>query len=932
MRTFIRSLQRRLVLTFGVAVATIMVPSLTYAQQARASTATALDVFLACRHRRAFVESDLQKFCRLPLPTTRRTAAEAASQWAAVTPPSPDTLIRLRKDVLEQEVRRRAAAAAATGGRSTDLAHGQVVFLTGDTISSAVDTLLQVEVAARIRQMRDSLGISRVEVVAYRLADAHDLKASNRSAHVKGILHGAINTSASRPVELKDTVEPADTLLRNRVAIFARVPIIAANSETALEVVRFTPGGDDLTPGDRTLVGTSADQLSGLTTYRHGALVEVVGYPDAVEPGVKPDSGLAGRRAAALKAALVEDGIDTERIVLRVGKTPLGRGGDAERTRSTPGGRFDVGADRSVQARISSTAPAPASTGLSIGTGWEPFAQAAADALYARARREAQQYALTTFASQLCAVSRSTLEATCMALSAPPQNRYLPSLETIRSLLQQDVERLPERAVGMLLTRGLASDTAWLRARARSLTHDVANLKREYDQERANGARSRVSAVTRQAIELKSARLKEVQMALDGVPAAQEAVRPYASRAVMALYAFDYARRVHRGENPLEAISGFDAWLRRYVVEHPSLAYLESVQAVRSMHYVSLFVSATLEGRDQLRSVSAGEIPRDTLFRYAALQLLANSTAQERVQFTERLPKVVEARQEVESVLPALDSIRRRIVQLQPYGDSTREQRRALYAAALANIVQIGASGFTTAADDSLRERLLDTREILTELILAVRTQQYPKVLHSSLVLMQSLTPSGVDACTGAECSPGTLGDQVRALNLAVDISEAQTQDDLRQAMSRFVDGGGNAAGKRFGTPTLGVHLNAYLGAGFGWREGSGPGILARLPIGAEAVWRTPALRKGMVVSGFVQVVDLGGFLPQQGDSTSRSSDERLAAVLTPGIFAMTSVGGIPFSAGIGVTSDTRAVGSRWRVRPRGVFFIGLDMPLLRIR
>jgi outer membrane protein OmpA-like peptidoglycan-associated protein len=879
---------------------------------AGAKRVTALDIFFACRAPEAFTpDTRLSAFCSLQLPAGLTGVEETAKAWTSATPPAASELVSLREKVVRRQAERRAAAASVHGVRSSDLAGGQIVFGTGKQ-TGAMQDLLRSVVLSRLTTLRDGLRIDRAQVVAYARSRSEAAEAGARAEEVRAVLDPLVGKLAIDTT----VVVSADSADWNRVSLYVQLPKIPASEIAGLSAVRFTAKSSDLDEGGRILAGQAADQVLARSDYRYGAVVEVTGYPDTAN-----EKDLAARRAAALKAALVEEGVAEAQIVAVVSPRPLPQGAGTDGRASAQSDPFTIAAIQPSAGRLAQPA-AVVSSGTGFGLGWEAVAQAATNAIAARAERELQQYMMTTFVRRLCDKGQDALRETCLALRDETGDRYLPSIETIRSLLKQDAERLPEHAVSHLLANELKADDA------RPWTPDSVKLA----QFTAAGGTGFDTAPAAPACPdgagADCARLR------DELSSAREtqAKRPYAAGAVMALYAFDFAKRVHRGDDPLAVITEFDEWLNGYVAREPAVAYVQKLRPLQSMGRFAAFAGAAREAAEHLRSVSTGPIPRDTLLRYAALQLVANAPPATRTAFTGQIAKLVEARRAVEGMLPVVDSIRRQIAALGTYGETARAERGELYARALDELVQIGVAGFMASASPQERERMQDLRSTVSSLTFAIRTRAYPQVLEQSLVLVRSLTPPPMP-CEGDDCPKTAVMESIRFLTLAVDVSQATTQDELRGAMSRFVDEGGGVAAKRSGRPRAGLHLNSYVGLGGGWREGGDLGMLLRLPIGVEVVSRQTSRRNpSWVLSAYAQVVDLGGFLPQQGDAEDRSGDQKLAAVLSPGLFGLLSLGSSPVSLGLGVTSDTRVDDDRWRVRPRAVLFLGVDVPLLRIR
>jgi hypothetical protein len=870
---------------------------------------TALDIFFACRHAEAFdLEQALGRFCNLRLPSRGDGQAIVARWVAGVDGITPELIRDRRRSVLEAQQRRRAAASAA-GERSHDLAEREIVFGDGEHgIPGDVLAILPL-VSGRINSFGEGLAVQQVQVVGYRTTGVTRQAALERADSVKARLDERLRELGSAiEVVTRDSAgnDPAD---RGRVSIHVVLPVLPAGTFRSLRSVPFGPGSAEMNAGARLQVMSAAGEILANSDYRNGALVEVVAYEDPKNSAI----GIA--RRDAIVAALVGEGVVRDQIRAHVlpprmeseqagGGAPQLGGVLSLRDHGGSGSRL-AGDERSLSSDFS--------------LGWEAVAQAAADALVDRAARELQQYVLVAFGSQLCTDERKqTFVETCTLMLEP--KLYAPSLETLRGVLRSDAVSLPERAMNRLLSRhfDVRAERAALTSLQQALSSvppasavpaDVERHRKEID------SLTNESTAAREALEGRITRLG-----------------PSAERAVLALYALHFARRVQRGEHPAEVLIGFPAWRKEFAGPASGLDYVASRPSVERMERLARFVGAARDAAEDLRALSGGSIAADTIYRYAALQLIASVEEDDRQVLAGGLQQVLDVQRRIETDLASLDTIRTQLQALLQQGDSAAAQRRELYARAIDAFVRTATAelhlGDGLAAEDTVAR----FQQNVSSLVFAIQMRAYRDVLQNSLVLLQGMVPTDSTSCKPQSCNH-FLRESVRLLSLATDISEAQSQDELRQAMSRFVSDGSTIDAKRREGPAAGVHLNAYPGIGVGWRKHASPAMLLRAPVGVEFVFRDVSRgRSGFALSVFTQIIDLGGFLPQDRDSVARPSDQLLAGVLTPGLFGMVTGRAWPLSFGVGATPSYVAVDGRWRSYPRVVAFVGMDLPILRFR
>lgn len=843
-----------------------------------AEPVTALDIFLACRHPEAFnSQHRLSEFCGLRVPSGRDAQAQRTAQgWVDVTPPPADSIREYSKAVrtlMQAQLR----ASGRTVLRSLP---GLVIPVSGD--SNAIKPAIEVAFT-RLKALKDTLGVIGVQLTWSK----DDTAAVAAGEELQRQLISKNFSAASIQAVEREGAGPGGS---GSVSIEVRLPVVTSATVPTLRAIRFAPGEIDLDGGDAALIAYAARDFLASPEARLGSLLEV---NVASDPGTKKDT-IFNARVAALTEAFVGQGVAATQLDFTNRPAAPAGGGDQAAAVSTPYTLLAGGLGSSTA--LGTQTAAPTSTG-GLSLGWENLALAATQAISDHARKQLEAYTLVTFSNRLCRVGRQTLVETCAVLRDSGRNRYLPSMETLRGLVRHDMEEVPERLLGTLLASRLVTDTALFR------------------RERERGLRA--------AWSLEPAHLQYlVQRAVDSVQRLPTLRTESDGRILLALYTMNFVRRVHQGESPVDVLYSFRDWAQT-LANQPGLATLADNPALIRMQRFATFVDAADNAADELRSVSHGAAPRDTVFRYALLSLLANR-ADERVFLQTRVHQLVAAGRRVEAALPALDSIRREFAAVQGAGEDAREQRRELYGAALANMVKIAAAGFRDDATGISAESLETLQQGVSDLLFSLRTEQYSAALQKALVLIRSVAPPDSARCDS--CS-NLLQQQTRLLALATDLSEAESEAQLRQAMTRFVASSGGVQSKRSGNPRLGVYLNSFVGG-----AATDDGFRAQLPIGVEMVYRWRNARSLPTLSLMVQAVNLGGFLPQEGDSISHTADERLASVAAPGAYFMLAKGSLPLALGAGVTADAEIRNRKWNVEPRWTLFLGVDVPLLRIR
>lgn len=871
------------------------------AERDTAQRVTALDIFYACRHTEAFDSANaLARFCSLRLPS-RRDSAAVARRWAADARAVNRRVILGRREAVRNAQQRRRTSAG--GFRSSDLGGGEIVFAGQD--NGLQPALIQGlgQVRREIQRFHDSLGISQVEVIAYGSSDSELLR--ERARIVANSVTSDLAVVPSRTDSITD-----DSALQGRVSIHVQLPVIPAGTFRSLQTIPFEPGSVDLNDGARLQIASAAEAILNHREYRNGAIVEV--------PWVDYKTIGSARRDAVI-AALLEAGVKQEQIRPRE-RSPDLRSEGTVASSQHQGGLLTLGDHGGSESRL---AARQTGSTAEFALGWEAIAQAATDALVERATRELQQYVLVSFGTKLCSGdARELFLDSCTLLLDTKQ--YAPGLETLRNVVRSDAEALPERAVATLLSRQFS--TLSDQAAVDSLRQNRDSYASRLSPPGGGEARADSRTLRRYEQELESA-----QTALDHAEAALSirttSLGPYAERAVLALYAFHFARRVHRGEDPVEILIGFPVWRQEFAGGSAGLAYVASTPSVQRMEQLAGFVATARNTAEDLRMLSGGSIAADTIYRYAALQLAAN--ASDDAPLLRRLHQVLEVQRRIEADLASLDTIRSQLASLRQKGDSAAAQRRELYGQAVEAFVRTAMAEMHLGDGLSHQDSVGRLQRTISDLILAIQTRAYRNVLQSSLVLLQGLAPADSMSCKTA--CPALLRENVRLLALAADMSEAQSQDELRQAMSRFVNEGGSSNEKRSDAKPGTVYLNAHVGAGGGVRQGASPDYMLRLPVGAEIVLGQP-WKRWPQFTVFVQAIDLAGFLPQSGDEPDRTNDQRLAGVINPGALLMMSIGkNTPFSFGFGATPNRVIENEEWRTRVRGVVHFGIDLPLMRL-
>jgi outer membrane protein OmpA-like peptidoglycan-associated protein len=274
-------------------------------------------------------------------------------------PPTGADLVRYRKEVVRRQAERRAAAAITNGVTSPDLAGGEIAFATKiSVVDSAQRGLIEGKLRSDLGRLRDSLGITEVEIIGYVTSEDGAGIGRNRAEKVCQALAGislpcaAASSQSQIPgvnLHPREVLTP-DASLRGRVAVQVRLPRIVANYSTAIASVQFGPDETSLNSSNYTLVGTTADQLQAMASYRNGAMVEVIGQLDG------KDTTAAALRAAALKNALVEQGIRADQVIATASRVPVERAAAPQARNQSPLDPFALRADGPPAAIVTSAA------------------------------------------------------------------------------------------------------------------------------------------------------------------------------------------------------------------------------------------------------------------------------------------------------------------------------------------------------------------------------------------------------------------------------------------------------------------------------------------------------------------------------------------------------------------------------------------------
>jgi hypothetical protein len=327
---------------------------------------------------------------------------------------------------------------------------------------------------------------------------------------------------------------------------------------------------------------------------------------------------------------------------------------------------------------------------------------------------------------------------------------------------------------------------------------------------------------------------------------------------------------------------------------------------------------------------------------------MVNASGVRRDSIAQLASYVVQARRQFDAAAVVVDSIRKQLRYVGGSGDDAVQRRRELFAA---GVGEVAGSFYTLLMNapltSGIRDSVVRIATPVRNLLYALQIGDMRAAFTETVALLPRLVPPlVVGNCPAGEregCAPLALRPQVLRLSaFAADISQARSEDEMRDAMTRFLDQSSDVAVKRTGPPVRRMFLNAFV---TGSLEHPLDETLARgytrpslqVPIGVEVVWRRTTGEPDRTGSAFLRLVDLGGFLPSESQEGSRNADEVIASLVRPGLFALFGVGdGVPLTYGAGFTAtltrveadQAAGIDEGWEWKPRFSLFVGWDIPI----
>lgn len=930
---------------------------------------TAHQVFMACRHPEAIRQNPvgdaptrLNHFCRRGLP--------ARDQWLVTD--SVDawlTAIPSRKEIRDYAVESSqftAESFAKLTNTATlvgnDEVFGGITFGAGDTQLDATEVIFAEALGNRLgEEIRQGRAIG-VRVLGY--PDAPGASGSalgrNRALAVRAILlmdtvlsnreQALIASQADRAGAARDTFVQARSwtsgdavrhpMLVGGVTVHLLFSPQAAPALTSLGEIRFALGSDQLDQEDFAVLTQTAREIVAANLAANVPIV-ITGFADAAVGDATTNLQLAQKRAEAIRNALAlilrDHGITAQQIIAQAGLiTSSAQSVEDARSAVISMGGLPAPAGSELTSTSSGASPA---IPLSI----EGVATAAAQVLADRAERQVQAYVYELVAAQVCTKYDALLRQTCLIVRDTTDGgaRYQLSFANLRELVQRDFETVPTALLTRAVNQRLAAEIASLQLLSSDGVPDVTDA----------AVRQNFGQSVRQIQGWPTATASATFTALYKTQrnwAALERVRKSAGWAVVALYGVEFARRVRDGDDPLATLAGFDPWLKTQVAERPFLGFVDSSMVVVRVREFGTLMSRADSAAGTLRQVGGHALRPDTLTLYALRTALVNLEAKDQQparQFLARSASyLIQARRHTEDLRVRLDSLRTEMRNLTGGGENIAEARRQLFALAMGEV----AGRFSVLLADTalaipgMRDSLAAFATPVRNLLYALQVRDLRSAFAETMVLIPRVLPGGVaiQGCTAGVAEGcarlGISGQWLRVAALATDVSQAQTNEDVRGAMERFLEQSTDIATKRTGPPVRRVFVNAY-GAATGE-----PGYFGfQLPVGIELVKRDTVNEPRATTSLYFRAIELSGFLPREGQDGGRSTEEVIASLVRPGFYYLWAPGprrGLPhipreLTLGVGITSwaqpkDTTSAESEWEWKAKFSAFIGWDLPI----
>jgi len=429
------------------------------------------------------------------------------------------------------------------------------------------------------------------------------------------------------------------------------------------------------------------------------------------------------------------------------------------------------------------------------------------------------------------------------------------------------------------------------------------------------------------------------------------------------LFVLHMVERVEEGTSPVRALAdlhGHGTFQFRNLKFHGATIdpRPDLLPLVHSLRNVVHFAAITETARKGLAEYwSEGSVPLDTLYAYSLRALVVNARDPllegEREPYTrlaggenlQNVQALLNTHREIELAAGRLREVGEKLKSIDVGASNWRDQRREIYGQFVGEVTDLALAALLSDPERTRRAKLLASP--LRRITVSTRTGRYAEALNGFMDLMRTATDSLPESSVYLKRYPFYTVERnaMRILNLAVTVSEAESQAEIQSAVRGFVGQSRDFLSKR----EMGgwrLSLNAYVGASAGaeWlmdedEDGAAATQVAvSLPIGVE--FGGPCGRR-IGCGFFVPLVDLGAIASARlndGD-TETFPEFEVSRIFTPGLYAIMGLKGVPLTVGIGTTF---APGSR-RLKKVGIngesetregdairfgAFIGVDIPL----
>lgn len=911
------------------------------------ATVNAYQVYMACRNPDAIRREPapeavtLNAFCRRGLPA-RNTflSADSVTLWLQAIP----TAAEIEHYASESEKYDQDAVNLLRGAfedvEGNDVSRGLIQFA---ELTAVLDTTEQKHLSSMLETVVAALAEGPavgVLVRGYPDSTTRNELADRRTRLVADSLSARVGPEKVTllPWTRADSAQYPPAGLYRRVTVHLLYPPRAAPVISSLGEIRFSPGETTLDAADFQALGQAAREIIAFNLPSDYPLI-ITGYAEGKDTKDPAAISLARQRAEVIREALailLRNQISPDQMVAR-GAAVTAQAGNSQTGSGAESVTIALG-------NLPGPAITPAATEAASvdGAGGllsvEGIATAAATVLVERAERQVQAYVFRLVASEVCGGYRDLLPQTCSMLFSPAgSGSYQLGLANLQQLVRNDFETLPSALLTRALVGRYGAELQMLNA--------LATLKPE-DLGAALPGDVKLAPIVDAA-----AADRLFRSALQTYPALQDSAQAlweHGGWALVGVYGVDFVRRVSRGDNLLEAAASFDKWVATTTSRHPTLGYLATSPPVLRVQRFTAFLADANEAATALHRRAVHAAAPDTVYLYAVRTALVNASGARRQSIAELASYVVQARRQFDAAAVVVDSIQKQLRFATGSGETAVQRRRELFAAGAG---EVAGSFYTLLMDAPLTSTIRDSiARIATpvrNLLYALQTGDMRTAFTETVALLPRVVPPMVlDNCGALKvegCTPLALQPQVLRLTaFAADISQSKSEDEMRDAMSRFLDQSSDVAIKRTGPPVRRIFANAFVTGSLehpldeeparGYVRGS-----IQVPIGLEIVWRRSTGRPDWTRSLFLRMVDLGGFLPSESQEGSRNTDEVIASLVRPGIFGLLGArGGVPVTVGGGLTftltptsEETEAETDReWEWKPRFSLFLGWDIPI----